>query len=789
MLACGCLRGRVRSCLPSAHLGLTLASCFFMTAPASDPKLLRRVVVPAFKVCLRFANYCALSADVSLGVLPLLRATCTMVAAVASMTTVAPVSPTTVTSVEGRGAGAGAAGEADAPSLSERVTVATLLEAVLGGLRSVVSAAQGVAASSSGTAEAVVGNVLGAADAVLALQAHAGDREWLSSLTALCRRCLAYPEAPCPATASGAGPPESAWSLLSRLLGLVLPCISSESLCEVVMEVVNIADAWAFAYAHIHTSCGSITPQQDVLVRVLLMAWTASTLRLASAPSLAVVADDAFPRRTVADAAAMCSAAEWHMVHPFERRDRLCMAASESEDSVRETRDSAVTWFVGLGDHTVVGKVLSQDSMGALVQEVKASSKVATTAGKLSPADLAGQVKVAREYHLRALAGFNAVRRQLCGAGLPVGSRAAFLGVRLEVLRCAQVVSRVVMDYTAAMDLVRACPRPLGPKLVSPPVPIYPCASQCGSSPLQHLAPFPAPSLPARGPPPRTVPGRVPRASCVYANVCWVLSLPFCGSTQLYSVRGDVELPDDSAGWHWCPDPFNTDKGGLLVPISAAGAASASITAPGLSWLTPWEARMILPREAHVLDYDCPLALDQVLVLGLELVRLLITAMATLSGVEGDKAAASGGPAPTLVEWLKDRASDVGQSLVRLCHRNRGETLLAPALERDLKKMLVRIGISTSRVQFSAEFDFDVPSVEAREQTYIEVVAVANRERFEKLTVVALEGSSSLYAREAVVDVGYDVRGDIEDNMGAMADEGTADRMQVPPLPCASAHV
>ncbi len=198
---------------------------------------------------------------------------------------------------------------------------------------------------------------------------------------------------------------------------------------------------------------------------------------------------------------------------------------------------------------------------------------------------------------------------------------------------------------------------------------------------------------------------------------------------------------------------------------------------------------MILPREAHVPDYDCPLALDQVLVLGLELLRLLITAMATLSGVEGDKAVASGGPAPTLVEWLKDRATDVGQSLVRLCQRSRGETLLAPAFERDLKKMLVRIGISTSRVQFSAEFDFDVPSVEAREQTYTEVVAVANRERFEKLTVVVLEGSSSLYAREAVVDVGYDVRGDIEDDMGAMADEGTADRMQVPPLPCVCACV
>ncbi len=505
MLACGCVRGRVRSCLPSAHLGLTLASCFFMTVPASDPKLVRRVVVPAFKVCLRFANYCALSADSSLGVLPLLRATCTMAAAVASMTTVAPVSSVMVPSVEGRGAGAGAAGEVDAPSLSERVTVATLLETVLGGLRSVVSAAQGVAASSSGTAEAVVGNVLGAADAVLALQAHAGDREWLSSLTALCRHCLAF--ASSPAAASGTGPPESAWSLLSRLLGLVLPRISSESLCEVVMEVVNIADAWAFAYAHIHTSGRSITPQQDVLVRVLLMAWTTSTLRLASAPSLALVADDTFPRRTVAEVAAMCSAAEWHMVHPFERRDRLCMAASESEDSVREIGDSAVTWFLGLGDHTAVGEVLSQDSMGVLVQEFKASSKVAAAASKLPTADLAGQVKVAREYHLRALAGFNAARRQLCGAGLPVGSRAAFLGVRLEVLRCAQLLSRVVMDYTAAMDLVRACPRPLGPTPVSPAVPIYPCALQGGSSPLQHVRlprcpyPFPYPITTCTRPP------------------------------------------------------------------------------------------------------------------------------------------------------------------------------------------------------------------------------------------------------------------------------------------------
>jgi hypothetical protein len=67
-------------------------------------------------------------------------------------------------------------------------------------------------------------------------------------------------------------------------------------------------------------------------------------------------------------------------------------------------------------------------------------------------------------YHLRALAGFNAVRRQLigmgvsapaAGAGAADSESSAFLGARLEVVRCAQVVSRIAMDFTACMDLVR----------------------------------------------------------------------------------------------------------------------------------------------------------------------------------------------------------------------------------------------------------------------------------------------------------------------------------------------
>ncbi len=256
------------------------------------------------------------------------------------------------------------------------------------------------------------------------------------------------------------------------------------------------------------------------------------------------------------------------------------------------------------------------------------------------------------------------------------------------------------------------------------------------------------------------------------------------GFSQLYSVRGDVKLPDDTTGWLWRADPGNTDAGGLPVPTAASGAAPASDAERGPTWLTPWEARMILAGAARGTpppEFSCPFALDQVLMLGLELLRLLSTAMVTLSGADGGKAAPSGGPAPTLVAWLKDRAMDVGQGLVRLCQHSRGDTLLAPALERELKQLLSRVGVSTSRVQFSEEYDFDVPSLVAREQTYTEAVAAADKERFEKLTAVVAESGSDSYGREAVVDVGYDVLGDIGDDDGAVADEGTADRMQVPP--------
>jgi hypothetical protein len=84
-----------------------------------------------------------------------------------------------------------------------------------------------------------------------------------------------------------------------------------------------------------------------------------------------------------------------------------------------------------------------------------------------------------------------------------------------------------------------------------------------------------------------------------------------------------------------------------------------------------------------------------------------------------------------------------------------------------------------------------VPSLVAREQTYTEAVAAADKERFEKLTAVMTEGSGDSYGREAVVDVGYDALGEIGDDEGGDIDDGSADRMQVgrrwagPSLKCA----
>ncbi len=72
-----------------------------------------------------------------------------------------------------------------------------------------------------------------------------------------------------------------------------------------------------------------------------------------------------------------------------------------------------------------------------------------------------------------------------------------------------------------------------------------------------------------------------------------------------------------------------------------------------------------------------------------------------------------------------------------------------------------------------------MPSLVAREQTYTEAVAAADKERFEKLTAVMMEGGGDSYGREAVVDVGYDALGDIGDDEGGDNDDGSADRMQV----------
>jgi hypothetical protein len=340
---------------------------------------------------------------------------------------------------------------------------------------------------------------------------------------------------------------------------------------------------------------------------------------------------------------------------------------------------------------------------------------VAATA-KDASAETAGKVKAARVYHLRALAGFNAVHRQLTGFGVgdpgagagstADGASSAFVGTRLEVVRCAQVVSRVVMDFTACMDLVRVvlCEAWLhGKGCVTSRVCVdglprkgemYFTASVQALQPvcvaLVHLSRA------------NTCMCCLVDASRITTCLCCALGGNERAPLQLYSVRGDVKLADDTDGWLWRPDTANTDFSGLPVPTSSADGSATDVKR-SLPWLTEWESRMLLAGASEAAsepEFGCPVALDQVVVLGLELLRLLSAAMGTLSGAEGGKApSGDSGCAPTLVHWLKDRSMDVGHGLVRLCQHSRSETILVPSVERELKLLLSRVGVSTSRVQ------------------------------------------------------------------------------------------
>ncbi len=272
------MRAHCGRCLPSAHLGLTLASISFTASRTADSRsLLRWVVEPAFEVCSCIARFCALTTDTTLGVMPLLRAACAMAAAVASMVVVAPgpVASSGAGPEAGSASGGGdlvssdakttrlipgdratggsadtaappsgpadAAGPAPGPP-GPAVTADDLLDTVVACLRSVVVAAQGVAAS-SGSAEAVVAEVMAAAAVVVGLEAHDGDRAWLADMDAVVRSCLSPSEGP---SSSSAAPPASVWGRLSQLLCLVYPRIT-EPICRIVLDFVNIVDAWRWA--------------------------------------------------------------------------------------------------------------------------------------------------------------------------------------------------------------------------------------------------------------------------------------------------------------------------------------------------------------------------------------------------------------------------------------------------------------------------------------------------------------------------------------------------------------
>jgi hypothetical protein len=293
------------SCLPPAHLSLTLLSIFFTASRAADTKpLLRRVVEPAFEVCDHIARFCALTTDTTLGVVPLLRAACAMTAAVASMATVAArptsslgagleaggasvggdkASPHSVgtrpSSDEG---GAGGDDDTAAPSTGTTgaaavvvpvlgptgpaVTADALLVTVAAGLRSVVAVAQRVAAS-TGSAEAVVAEVMAAAVEVVGLEAHSGDRAWLAALDAVVQACLSPSVMMSPSSAALGHPHASVWGRLSQLLCLVSPRITSEPIRRIVSDVVNIVDAWRWGLG---AGCrGGAAAASSVWARVL----------------------------------------------------------------------------------------------------------------------------------------------------------------------------------------------------------------------------------------------------------------------------------------------------------------------------------------------------------------------------------------------------------------------------------------------------------------------------------------------------------------------------------------
>jgi hypothetical protein len=145
---------------------------------------------------------------------------------------------------------------------------------------------------------------------------------------------------------------------------LVLPMYFALHPCEGVCRALS-AVCSSFAHAHVHSlkPVGEgMTPKLDTLGRVLLMAWTTSTLRLSHMADLAVVVDNALPRRTFSEVALLM---EW------------TPAAEPTSDRMRKatlmpgSTDRFMTWFLGLGDSTVVGEVYSQERMDELVHRAK----------------------------------------------------------------------------------------------------------------------------------------------------------------------------------------------------------------------------------------------------------------------------------------------------------------------------------------------------------------------------------------------------------------------------------
>jgi hypothetical protein len=575
---------------------------------------------------------------------------------------------------------------------------------------------------------------------VIALGGDSADRDWARHLegtllrstgtsSAVSRVTAGTPSRP-DAPDAGSGSPTSTspstgvspsspsnttiWTVASGILEFVEPRISAPYVREVVGEMRNVFDAWSLAQHHVSFLSNpgeGLASRADVVKRVVLMAWASSIIRIAGTPSLGNVFDseEFVPMRAFSEVESLCPLAEW-----------MSGGAGLAVDGLRSrtalTRAKGNTWFVGLGDKDQAGDVKTDEWIENEIRVAKEKTKRTAAVESELTEEMSGQIHAAKQYHLSALAGLNAVRRVFNTASKTNsklgGSDLERSSLRLNVIRCAKILGRSVVDFCACMDIVYS------------------------------------------------VRGRVRLPGDEPDNWAWksppvVVGLPQPLPTPVFTKPLETIAPPASAE---VPPPASA--GAPVAPSVSPSVSSTVVPAPAVpDWLTDWEYRMLTVStgKEEFFERTCPLELHMVILLGMELLKLLNESAAEL-GIVGKKDSQCPSLCPTVVAWLKERAMDVGQVLVRFCQHARGDNILPLPVEKDLKELLSKAGVSTSRVQQLEEFDFDVPSIEAREETFNEAVAAADKARFDKLVAVVTEAPTADSLHSAVaVDFSCDI--------------------------------